>query len=205
MSYFSIAAPQSVTLPNGTTLHFRINPADSSQVEIHLTGERDGAKGTWVIPMRRNGSAAGAPEFSAAPTSSDAPPNRARIDAMDDSHPLKAELKRRQEAADNNVPLDADGNERDRAAAQPDKADERNPLAGYKSVNDDAVRPGTASVAEDGSIKPAFGETKVDPVHGVINATGQDKHAAKPEEGSNEKTSVADRREQSSVGLQTKP
>lgn len=188
MSYFSIAAPQTVVLPNGTQLHFRVNPADSSQVELHVTGERDGAEGTWVIPMRRNAGAAGIPEFSAtAQPATDQPPNAARIAALPDDHPIKADLQRRQEAADNGVALDADGQP---TGAPPPPDGEYPSLASYGSVNDDAVRSAT-------------GDAKVDPVHGRINTVGMDQQPAKPKEGRNEDTPLSDRRDHASVGLKS--
>lgn len=193
MSYFAIAAPQTVILPNGTTLNFRVNPVDSSQVEIHMTGDHNGAQGTWVIPMKRNGTAAGAPEFSAtAQAKSEAPPNQARVDALDDSHPTKAELKHRQEAADNNVALDAEGN-----PPADDKIDPRVP----RKPED---RPEIDNVGSARSLDYAQtpgGKPKVDPVHGVINTAGADDHAGKPKEGTLAGTPESDKRDQAAVGL----
>lgn len=103
MSYFSIAAPQTVVLPDGTQLHFRINPADSSLVEIHLAGEHNGETGTHIVTFKRNGGQTGKLEF---------------------------------------VPVEAP------------KSNPAQPLAGYKSVNDDAVRE--PLVAENGQVKPAL-------------------------------------------------
>lgn len=68
MSYFAIAAPQTVVLPNGLTLDFRIDPQDSSIVEIHLRGlSLDGQQGTYIMPFKRNGSPAGRTEFIPTP------------------------------------------------------------------------------------------------------------------------------------------
>lgn len=185
MSYFAIAAPQTVHLPDGTQIDFRVNAADTSQVEIHISGKHDQlGNGTWVIPLKRNGGPAGSPEFSARPTPADGqPPNKARIDRMPDGG-VKDELAKRQEAADNHVPLDADGN-----PMEGDGIDPENPVAGYKSVNDDPVRSAT-------------GGEKISPVHGKISTTGLDAHAGKPEEGSNEKTPLSTRQDQAATGLQ---
>ncbi len=59
--YFSISAPQSVAIPSPggpITLEFRVNPADSSLVEIHATGaDKDGIDGTHILTFKRNGGA----------------------------------------------------------------------------------------------------------------------------------------------------
>ncbi len=59
--YFSIAAPQSVTVPTPAgpvTIEFRVNPADSSLVEIHVKGASpDGIDGTHTLTFKRNGTA----------------------------------------------------------------------------------------------------------------------------------------------------
>lgn len=54
--YFSIAAPQIITLPDGTNLSFRVNPADSSLVELHIVGvDGNDVPGTHVLTFKRNG------------------------------------------------------------------------------------------------------------------------------------------------------
>ncbi len=54
--YFSISAPQQVTLPDGTVLSFRVNAQDSSLCEIHIVG-KDGedVAGTHILTFKRNG------------------------------------------------------------------------------------------------------------------------------------------------------
>ncbi len=55
--YFSISAPQQVTLPDGTMLSFRVNAQNSAICEIHIVG-KDGADvaGTHILSFNRNGS-----------------------------------------------------------------------------------------------------------------------------------------------------
>ncbi len=56
--YFSISAPQQVTLPTDppVTLSFRVNSADSSLVEIHIVGANDeDVAGTHILTFKRNG------------------------------------------------------------------------------------------------------------------------------------------------------
>lgn len=54
--YFSIAAPQVITLPDGTQLSFRVNPADTSLVEMHIVGvDGNDVPGTHVLTFKRNG------------------------------------------------------------------------------------------------------------------------------------------------------
>ena len=54
--YFSISAPQNVTLPDGTTLSFRVNPVDSSLCEIHMVGvDGSDVAGTHILTFGRNG------------------------------------------------------------------------------------------------------------------------------------------------------
>ncbi len=91
--YFSIAAPQQVTLPDGTVLSFRVNAQDSSLCEIHVLGvDGNDAAGTHILSFKRNGSPADT-TFVATPK-----------------------------------------------APGPPQPKEVAPLAGFKSVDDDAVR-----------------------------------------------------------------
>ncbi len=54
--YFSISAPQNVTLPDGQVLSFRVNAVDSSLVEIHVLGTNDKDEdGTRILTFKRNG------------------------------------------------------------------------------------------------------------------------------------------------------
>lgn len=54
--YFSIAAPQVITLPDGTQLSFRVNPADTALVELHIVGvDGNDVPGTHVLTFKRNG------------------------------------------------------------------------------------------------------------------------------------------------------
>lgn len=56
--YFSIAAPQNVPLPDGRVLSFRVNPVDTSLVELHIAGaDHNDAQGTHVLTFKRNGAA----------------------------------------------------------------------------------------------------------------------------------------------------
>lgn len=76
--FFSIA-PQSITIPGGPTLDFRVNPSDSSICEIHIA-QPDGA--VRVMSFKRNGVSAGPDEtFATAPDGT-----RKRI--PDDGRPL---------------------------------------------------------------------------------------------------------------------
>ncbi len=54
--YFSISAPQQVTLPDGTVLSFRVNAQNSAICEIHIVGQ-DGedVAGTHILSFNRNG------------------------------------------------------------------------------------------------------------------------------------------------------
>jgi hypothetical protein len=134
MSYFSIAAPQTVVLPDGSTLSFRINPANSALVEIHLDGVAsadDDTPGKHVLSFNRNGSAASqafVPKLD---------PNAPQPYAQ----PVSEETAARKDAADKGIALIPG----EPVAAQVE-AHEANPpptpgpLAGFKSVNDDAVR-----------------------------------------------------------------
>jgi len=104
--FFAIA-PQQVALPDGPTLDFRVNPADTSLVEIHIAA----ADGVHVLTFKRNGAYASSefiptekPEADAAPATEPAPPQQP-------SPPIA-------------------------------------PLAEYKSVNDDAVRNGEYTSAD---------------------------------------------------------
>lgn len=57
--YFSISAPQNVTLPDGRVLSFRVNPVDTSLVELHVLGtNQNDETGTHVLSFKRNGSMA---------------------------------------------------------------------------------------------------------------------------------------------------
>ncbi len=54
--YFSISAPQQVTLPDGQVLSFRVNAQDSSLCEIHIVGvDGNDVAGTHVLTFKRNG------------------------------------------------------------------------------------------------------------------------------------------------------
>lgn len=65
--YFSIAAPQNVTLPDGQVLSFRVNAQDSSLVEIHIIGaDGNDVPGTHILTFKRNGSPSDT-QFVAAP------------------------------------------------------------------------------------------------------------------------------------------
>jgi hypothetical protein len=90
--FFAIA-PQQVALPSGDTLDFRVNPADTSLVEIHIAGH----DGTHVLTFKRNGAYASS-EF---------------------------------------IPTDKPVAE---LAPPTEPPPPSNPLVGYKSVDDDAVR-----------------------------------------------------------------
>ena len=54
--YFSISAPQNVTLPDGSLLSFRVNATDSSLVEMHILGkDKNDVAGTHILTFKRNG------------------------------------------------------------------------------------------------------------------------------------------------------
>jgi len=54
--YFSIAAPQNVTLPDGTILSFRINAQNSALCELHVVGvDGQDVAGTHILTFNRNG------------------------------------------------------------------------------------------------------------------------------------------------------
>ena len=54
--YFSISAPQDVTLPDGRVLSFRVNAQDSSLCEMHIIGkDADDTPGTHILTFKRNG------------------------------------------------------------------------------------------------------------------------------------------------------
>ncbi len=55
---FSISAPQSVALPDGTALCFEVDPSDTSIVRLHVVT----AGGSHVCAFKRNGEIIGAPE-----------------------------------------------------------------------------------------------------------------------------------------------
>lgn len=52
--YFSISAPQSLAIPDGPSLSFRVNTADSSLVEMHVSVPG----GVHVFTFKRNGTLA---------------------------------------------------------------------------------------------------------------------------------------------------
>lgn len=54
--YFSISAPQNLTLPDGQILSFRVNAQDSSLCEMHIVGvDGNDVAGTHVLTFKRNG------------------------------------------------------------------------------------------------------------------------------------------------------
>ena len=54
--YFSIAAPQNVTLPDGTILSFRVNAQNSALCELHVVGvDGQDVAGTHILTFNRNG------------------------------------------------------------------------------------------------------------------------------------------------------
>lgn len=84
--YFSISAPQSVTLPNGQVLHFRVNPVDTSLCELHVAGKRDGEDGTHILTIKRNGIPVD-DTFVATPDSATAQP-KTKAAAQPDGDPI---------------------------------------------------------------------------------------------------------------------
>jgi len=54
--YFSIAAPQNVTLPDGKILSFRVNAQNSALCELHVVGvDGQDVAGTHILTFSRNG------------------------------------------------------------------------------------------------------------------------------------------------------
>ncbi len=191
MQTFSIAA-QSVTLADGLQLHFRVNPVDSSQCEIHVAGRspsHSAIEGTHVITFKRNG---GEASRDFVPTQAKPTPQE-RIEQMPDGGP-KTELKQRMDAADAQDKLDAGGEVVERKhLTSPDHPG---------SVDDDALRA-TPDNRERFEGNPM--DTKVSPVHGKINTAGADNNPVKPKEGTNADTPLSDRRDQAAVGLKPAP
>lgn len=202
MSHVFAIAAQSVVMPDGSTINFRVNPVDSSHVEMHVSGrDRDGHPGTHVMTFKRNG---GPQDVTFAATAAPDNPNPGRFPKRE-SESQKAELDARADLANHNIPLDPNP---------------ENPLADFQTVDEDAVRgdprrmgdPNDARSAQrlgrasstpiTGTAGPGgIGNTKVDPVHGRINTVGSDADAGKPPEAKPSDMPESQRRELASVGL----
>lgn len=169
--FFSIS-PQSVALPGGQTLDFRVNPSDSSICEIHIATP----DGVVVKSFKRNGISAGPDETFAITSTGE----RKRVDdrlfagfRSVDEDPVRGTPRRFNHSVEQGqTPQDARIARGDAFSGDP-RAPKANPNQGGEvpTVPISDGRPGHPM------------ETKTSPVHGKINTAGADNNPGKPPEG----------------------